>query len=122
VAMRSEPTPRWLLQIREMLQDEPNQRRSLIELSRAVGRHPVQISREFHQHFACTLSEYLRRIRIAHAQSLLSRPDLEISDVALAAGFYDQSHFTTAFRRVTGIPPRRYRLLISGKRPPGSSM
>jgi AraC family transcriptional regulator len=115
--MRSELIPHWLLQIREMLHEEPNRRRSLIDLSRHVGRHPVQISRQFHQHFGCTMSEYIRRIRISHAQSLLSCPDLEISDVALASGFCDQSHFTAIFRRVTGMSPRRFRLLISGNRP-----
>jgi AraC-like DNA-binding protein len=113
---RSEPIPHWLLQIREMLHEEPNSRRSLIDLSRQVGRHPVQISRQFHQHFDCTLSEYMRRIRIARAQSLLSCPELEVSDIALACGFCDQSHFTTMFRRLTGMPPRRYRLQITGKR------
>lgn len=121
-AMRSEPIPRWLLRIREMLHEEPNRRRSLIDLSRDVGRHPVQISRQFHQHFGCTLSEYMQRIRVARAQSLLSSPDLEISEIALASGFCDQSHFTTIFRRITGMPPHRYRLLISGRRPPGSSL
>lgn len=115
--MRSELIPHWLLQIREMLHEEPNRRRSLIDLSRHVGRHPVQISRQFHQHFGCTMSEYIRRIRISRAQSLLSCPDLEISDVALASGFCDQSHFTAIFRRVTGMSPRRFRLLISGNRP-----
>jgi AraC family transcriptional regulator len=83
--------------------------RSLIDLSRQVGRHPVQTSRQFHQHFDCTLSEYMRRIRIARAQSLLCCSELEVSDIALACGFCDQSHFTT-------MPPRRYRLLITGKR------
>ena len=28
---------------------------------------------------------------------------------ALACGFSDQSHFTKAFRRLTGVPPQRYR-------------
>ena len=115
--MRSELIPHWLLQIREMLHEEPNRRRSLIDLSRHVGRHPVQISRQFHHHFGCTMSEYIRRIRISRAQSLLSCPDLGISDVALASGFCDQSHFTAIFRRVTGMSPRRFRLLISGNRP-----
>ena len=118
--MRSERIPHWLLQIREMLHEEPDGRRSLIDLSRHVGRHPVQISRQFHQHFGCTMSEYMRRIRVARAQSLLSCPNLEISDIALASGFCDQSYFTTIFRRVTGMSPRRYRLLISGNRPPKS--
>lgn len=81
-----------------------------------IARHAhVQISRQFHQRFGCTISEYMRRIRIARAQSLLSCSHVEVSDIALASGFCDQSHFTNTFRRVTGMPPRRYRQLICGK-------
>lgn len=112
---RSEPISHWLLQVREMLHEQPNSRRSLIDLSHHVGRHPVQISRQFHQRFGCTISEYMRRIRIARAQALLSCSHVEVSDIALASGFCDQSHFTNTFRRVTGMPPRRYRQLICGK-------
>lgn len=65
-------------------------------------------------------TEYIRRMRFASAQSLLSCPDLEVSDIALASGLCDQSHFTNAFRRVTGRPPRRYRLLIAGKNGKGA--
>ena len=114
--MRSERMPHWLSQIREILHEQPGNRRSLLDLSRYAGRHPVQISRQFHQHFGCTMSEYIRRIRVARAQSLLCCHDLEISDIALACGFCDQSHFTTIFRRLTGISPRRYRLLASSNR------
>ena len=97
-----------------MLHEQPDRRHSLIDLSHHVGRHPVQISRKFHQHFGCTISEYMRRVRIARAQLLLSCPDLAVSDIALATGFCDQSHLTNTFRRVTGMSPRRYRLLICG--------
>jgi len=112
---RDTHSPAWLLRIREMLHEEENGRRTLADLSRCVGRHPVQISRQFHQHFCCTISEYVRRVRVARAQTLLSRRDLEDSEIALACGFCDQSHFTTAFRRLTGIPPHRYRVLTSRK-------
>jgi AraC family transcriptional regulator len=106
--------PSWLLRVRDMLREE-QPRLSLAELARRVGRHPVQISRQFHRHFDCTISEYLRRVRIARAQSLLACRDLELAQIALACGFSDQSHFTTAFRRITGMPPHRYRVQISGK-------
>jgi AraC family transcriptional regulator len=107
--------PSWLLRIREMLREQEHSRLTLSKLSSCVGRHPVQISRQFHHHFGCTISEYVRRVRIARAQSLLSCRDLEVAEIALACGFSDQSHFTTAFRKLTGMPPHRYRLQISGK-------
>ena len=108
--------PPWLLRIREMLREEEHAGLTLAEFSRCVGRHPVQISRQFHHHFGCTISEYMRRVRIGRAQSLLSRTQLEVSEIALACGFWDQSHFTTMFRRLTGVPPYRYRLLNAGAR------
>jgi AraC family transcriptional regulator len=102
---RRRPIPSWLLRVREMLRDE---RPTLAALSRAVGRHPVQVSRQFHQYFGCTISEYVRRVRVARAQSLLSRGDSSIAQVALACGFCDQSHFTMAFHRLTGLAPRQW--------------
>jgi AraC family transcriptional regulator len=105
--------PAWLLRIREMLRDEEHARLTLAELSLAVGRHPVQISRQFHRHFGCTISEYLRRVRIARAQLLLAHEDMEVAQVALACGFTDQSHFTAAFRKVTGMPPHQYRVRMT---------
>jgi AraC family transcriptional regulator len=113
---RRSSVPSWLLRIREMLRERQNARLSLTELSSCVGRHPVQISRQFHRHFGCTIGEYMRRFRVARAQSLLSRGDMDVAEIALACGFSDQSHFTTAFRRLTGVPPHRYRLQISGNR------
>lgn len=97
--------PAWLLRVREMLRDE---RPTLGELSRAVGRHPVQISRQFHHYFGCTISDYVRRVRIGRAQSLLSRGDRSAAETALACGFCDQSHFTTAFSRLVGMSPRQW--------------
>jgi len=113
--------PSWLLRIREMLREQEQPRLRLAQLSRSVGRHPVQISRQFHHHFGCTIGEYMRRVRIARAQSLLSCRHLEVAEIALACGFSDQSHFTTAFRRLTGMPPHRYRLQFSGKPSVGES-
>jgi AraC family transcriptional regulator len=119
LAARHEAAPRrgripaWLLRIREMLREAEHTRLTLSELSLAAGRHPVQISRQFRQHFGCTISEYIRRVRIARAQMLLAHSHLEVAQVALTCGFADQSHFTAAFRQVTGMPPYRYRLRMS---------
>jgi AraC family transcriptional regulator len=114
---RRGPIPVWLLRIREMLHEHGTSRLTLADLSRYTKRHPVQISRQFHHHFACTISGYVRQIRIARAQILLSCPDLSVADIALASGFSDQSHFTNVFRRLTGFPPHRYRLQSSRSSP-----
>jgi AraC family transcriptional regulator len=108
--LRRGPTPAWLLRVREMIYENGTSHLTLAELSRCAGRHPVQVSRQFRHHFGRTISEYVRQVRIARAQILLTGWNLSVADIALDSGFADQSHFTNAFRRMTGMPPHRYRL------------
>jgi AraC-like DNA-binding protein len=102
--------PAWLVRVRDVLHDQFAGRPTLATLARCAGRHPVQVSRQFHRHFGCTIGEYVRRVRIGRAQILLTRTELGLAEIALASGFTDQSHFTNAFRRLTGMPPRSYRM------------
>jgi len=110
---RRSQTPAWLLRVREMLRERATNHLTLTDLSRCAGRHPVQVSRQFHQHFGCTISRYVRQVRVARAQNLLAVPRLTLAEIALASGFSDQSHFTNAFHRLTGLTPHRYRLQVS---------
>ena len=43
----------------------------------------------------------------------VARPELPPADVALAAGFADQAHFTRKFKAAFGVPPARYRDLAA---------
>src|SRR5215472_2627823 len=92
-----------------MLHEHGMERLTLTDLARCAGRHPVQISREFHRYFGCTIGTYVRQVRIARAQRLLSVHKMNIAEIALECGFSDQSHFTTQFRRITGMPPKKFR-------------
>lgn len=55
------------------------------------------------------------------ARSYVSDPDIALTDVAYLLGFAEQSSFTRAFKRWTGLPPARYRALArateAGKAP-----
>ena len=106
---RERALPPWLSRVREMLQEYVIERPTLTDLARCAGRHPVQISRDFHRHFGCTIGAYVRQVRIARAQRLLSMDEMNIAEIALECGFSDQSHFTTQFRRLTGMPPKKFR-------------
>jgi AraC-like DNA-binding protein len=47
--------------------------------------------------------------RIEFARENLALTDKPLVDIALESGFAQQAHFTTAFRRVTGVTPLEYR-------------
>ena len=54
-------------------------------------------------------SELLEQVRIQKSMELLGSSDAKIIDVAYAMGYRDPSHFSRAFRRLTGNSPRLYR-------------
>jgi transcriptional regulator GlxA family with amidase domain len=48
---------------------------------------------------------YVLQRRIEHAQQMLRNTQLPLSEIALSAGFSDQSHLARHFRRMTGTSP-----------------
>jgi AraC family transcriptional regulator len=55
------------------------------------------------------IGAYVRRLRLDWAASRLKMADEPIARIGLEAGFADQSHFTRAFKRYTGLTPAEYR-------------
>ena len=46
--------------------------------------------------------------RIDRVRTVLATPDDDLADVAARSGYYDQSHMTTEFRRLMGVPPAAF--------------
>ena len=53
--------------------------------------------------------QYILKCKIERAKELLKNPLLSIADISYSLSFSSQSHFTTVFRRFTGITPNTYR-------------
>ena len=102
--------PRWLKQAREFLHDQFAEPHNMTEIADAVGVHPVHLAREFRKHYHQTVGEYIRRLRVEFACRLLSASDTPLIEIALAAGFSQQSHFTKTFKKLTGLTPYQYRV------------
>jgi len=101
--------PAWLSRIVERLAVEYAERLTLDELSREAGVHPVHLSRVFRKCVGEGIGEYVHRLRVRAACEQILEPEISIAEVSLALGFADQSHFTRAFRRVTGMTPAAFR-------------
>jgi AraC family transcriptional regulator len=111
---RGAPPP-WLTAARQSLHDSFSRRLDLDAIARSAGVHPTHLAREFRRHYGCSPGAYLRRLRIDFACGRLAHSESAFAEVALAAGFYDQSHFTKTFRHFTGMTPSRYRALFRGR-------
>jgi AraC family transcriptional regulator len=56
-----------------------------------------------------TPHQYLIRLRVEKAKSLIDSGATSFIDIALACGFCGHSHLTRAFRQVVGVTPSEYR-------------
>ena len=99
----------WLAQARDMLHAHFAERLTIAHLAAAVGVHPTHLARAFRRRHRRTVGEYVRQLRIEFACRQLSSSDTPLSEVAIAAGFFDQSHFSRTFKLITGMSPAAYR-------------
>ena len=107
--------PRWLSRAQEFLHAHYHEPLSLGAVARAAGVHPVHLSRTFRQYFHCTVGEYVRQRRIEFACQQIAHANTALLDIAVEAGFYDQSQFTRAFKRVVGVTPAAFRASLRAR-------
>jgi AraC family transcriptional regulator len=106
--------PGWLRRAKELLDDCPARSHVLADVAAAAGVHPGHLARAFRDHYQCTAGEYLRQRRVERSYGLL-RGKTSLAEIALTAGFTDQSHFSAVFKRHTGMTPAQYRKAVRGR-------
>jgi transcriptional regulator GlxA family with amidase domain len=79
------------------------------QLAKMVGVSTSQFARRFHKLFHATVRQYLLRIRVRSACRLLAQSEKNITEIAVAVGFYDHAHFSRTFSKLMGIAPLAYR-------------
>ncbi|HVG30090.1 MAG TPA: AraC family transcriptional regulator [Pyrinomonadaceae bacterium] len=106
---RSSRPPRWLAQARDLIHSQFREPLTLAGIAGVVNVHPVHFASVFQASYRCSVGEYVRRLKIEYACRELTRSDAPLVKIALDAGFYDQSHFSRTFKRLTGMTPTAYR-------------
>jgi AraC family transcriptional regulator len=101
--------PRWLGAAEELLRARLGEPLGLSELADAVGVNAAHLARVFRARYGMSVGEYGRRLRLDWAAAEIARDERPIAEIAAAAGFADQSHFTRLFRRSLGTTPARFR-------------
>lgn len=104
-------TPNWISKLDELLNDNWSETPSLEDLAANLNVHPVTISKHFTRYFSCTLGEYMRKVKINKSIYLVKNTQLSLTEIAFICGFFDQSHFTRNFKKLTGFLPKEFRQL-----------
>jgi AraC family transcriptional regulator len=100
---------RWVEQAKELLHERFFESLTLEQIAGQVGVHPVHLATTFKRHFGQTVGQYIRQLRVEFAARKISEAKLPLSQIALAAGFCDHSHFSRTFKLQTGMTPLQYR-------------
>lgn len=105
--------PAWLNRVEEYLAKRFGEAFDLAQLSASVGVHPSHLCRSFRRFRQRTISSALWALRVQHVCRRLGEVDEALSDIAVDAGFADQSHMHRVFKRLTGYAPGEYRRIFT---------
>jgi len=108
------PAPAWLRHARALVERHFAEPLPLATVAAHVGVHPVHLARTFRRIYQTTVAGYVRQVRIEFARRELAG-SAALSDIAMAAGFCDQSHFSRSFKQYTGLTPAEYRLALQAR-------
>lgn len=88
---------------------------SLEDLARLTGLNGNYVSQRFKKETGLSFRGYLLARRIEEARRLIGYTRLSFSEIATRLCFHDQSHFTKAFKKATGMTPKRFRDEAKGR-------
>jgi AraC family transcriptional regulator len=75
------------------------------ELSRKVAINECYLKKGFKELFGTTIFDFYQNQRMEHARYLLYEKGLSVSEVSALLGYSSISHFSTAFKKHTGLKP-----------------
>lgn len=88
------------------------------ELCRQSGTTMRHLERLFMRTFGVTPTRYAVDLRMSRARLMILQTDLPVLEVAIACGFYSNSHFTKRYREIFGHTPTAERRMVADRRNP----
>ena len=92
-----------------MIRLSREEKTTLNQIAYQLNLSNSQLTRNLRKTLSTTPMKLLHDLRVLHGASLLSDPDLSVAEVALTSGFFDQPHFSRAFKKKYGVTPNAFR-------------
>ena len=105
--------PTALRRVREFVDSHLERKIDIGTLAATAELSIFHFARAFKQAEGVPPHTFVMQRRVARARELLSETFLPLSEIALQAGFSDQSHFARRFRQAVGVTPGQFRKLLT---------
>jgi AraC-like DNA-binding protein/ligand-binding sensor protein len=106
---QADDEPLAVRQAKAFAQTRATERITMQDAAHHVHLSSCYFCKMFKRTASVTFTEYLSRVRVEKAKSLLGNASARITEVAFNAGFECIPHFNRVFRRYTGVSPTQYR-------------
>lgn len=90
---------------RQLLVDDPAHSWSISELAAAVSLTEKRLKSGFRSAFGTPVHAFLQGARMSKAKRLLEASEMSVTEVSLAVGYANPSHFAYLYRRTFGVTP-----------------
>lgn len=117
--METHPTeaPGWMSAFRdekilsalEALHLNPSHDWTLDLLAGSVGVSRATLANRFRETLGSTPMDYLAKLRVEKGKNLLSEKNTTLEEVARSVGYSSAFAFSKAYKRITGLSPKKYK-------------
>ncbi|MEX0635769.1 MAG: AraC family transcriptional regulator, partial [Ferruginibacter sp.] len=94
-----------IIKAREILLQHIGEPITIKALSRKVAINECYLKKGFKEIFGTTIFDFFQGQRMEHAKYLLYEKGLSVTEVSMLLGYSSISHFSTAFKKHTGLKP-----------------
>ena len=94
-----------IIRAREILLSQIGEPLTIKALSRKVAINECYLKKGFKEMFGTTIFDFYQSQRMEHARYLLYEKGLSVTEVSIMLGYSSISHFSTAFKKHTGLKP-----------------
>jgi transcriptional regulator GlxA family with amidase domain len=95
--------------VQDALVHQPEQRLRLSELARVAGMSERNLTRVFRQATGISIGEYVAKLRLELARSLLADPHLSLEAIATRVGFESARQLRRTSKKLFGVSPGTFR-------------
>lgn len=97
-------------EVKKFISKNLNEQITLEDISKAVGYNESYITRVFKNYSGLTPYAYLVNKRVQEAKNIIAKDKkISLAQLSSEVGFYDQSHFSKAFKRTFATTPNKYK-------------